>query len=147
VNSLAEQHSRHQEVRSRLWGSIRPPRPVIELPPPDPVVGERMKALFAGADEEAVEKTHYAPFNFLKRPGPQAIVKLVALKHGVSSREILGHQRYLRIVAARHESMWLIHTHCPWLSIPEIGRVFGRDHTTVLHALSKYTGRRERVHA
>lgn len=144
MSILAEQHSQHQERRGRLWGRAASRAKQIVIPAPDRVVGDRIRALFAGADDEA-EVTHYAPFNFLKKPGPHAIVKLVSLKHGLTTKEVLGQDRFVRIVAARHESIWMIHTHCPWLSMPEIGRIFGRDHTTILYTIQKFTGKRERA--
>ena len=40
---------------------------------------------------------------------------------------------------ARQVSMYIIRQ-LTKLSLPEIGRVFGRDHTTVIHSLEKVEG-------
>lgn len=65
------------------------------------------------------------------------IIRIVAAKHGVSVTDIKSQTRTLHIVEARHEAMALVYQLRPDLSLPAIGRVFGRDHTTVLHAARK----------
>jgi hypothetical protein len=74
--------------------------------------------------------------NMLAPPSWRFILSLVALKHGVMQRDILGPSRDAKLVAARHEAMALIyqHTHA---SKPGVGRYFDRDRTTVRHALVK----------
>lgn len=81
-----------------------------------------------------------APFNFLKQPGWRAIVKLVGLKHQVTTDAILGSSRSHSIVVARQEAMHLVFRHCEF-SLPEIGKRFNKDHTTVLHAIRVIEGR------
>ncbi|WP_084587536.1 helix-turn-helix domain-containing protein [Devosia riboflavina] len=70
-------------------------------------------------------------------PSWRSILALVAMKHGVMQRDILGSCRFRHIVAARHEAVLLIFRHTK-LSRAAIGRRFGRDHTTVLHVLRKF---------
>jgi hypothetical protein len=137
MSALMEQHERHQIARERLWGGRASRRPTT-------IPAEAARAAIATFDA-GTPASEYAPFNFYKPPNARAIVKLVSLKHGLHITEILGASRLPRIVAARHESMWLVHSHCPWLSIPEVGRIFDRDHTTVLYAIAKITGKRERT--
>ncbi len=128
MSALALQVDRYHGARERLWGSPGLPRslpaPRVQIPPPPHAI---------------------APFNFLARPAPKAIIKLVSLKHGVSVDEIMGPSRSVHLVAARHLAIWLVHTHCRWLSTPEVGRIFGRDHTTVLNALRKFAPRPTKV--
>lgn len=76
----------------------------------------------------------YAPFNFMARPGWKCIIRLVSLRQGVAVDDILGPLRITNVVRARMLSMELIHRHCGF-SMPQIGRCFHRDHTTVLHAI------------
>jgi chromosomal replication initiation ATPase DnaA len=54
----------------------------------------------------------------------------------VTRAEVCGCRRTKAIVAARHEVWWRLRHH-PELSFSyeEIGRLFGRDHTTVLAAV------------
>lgn len=92
----------------------------------------------AGARYLPVE--HFLPTkqaaNMLAQPSWKFIVALVALKHGLLQRELLGPSREHRLVGPRYEAMHLIyrHTHA---SMPMIGRWFGRHHTTVLFGLSR----------
>jgi chromosomal replication initiation ATPase DnaA len=59
--------------------------------------------------------------------------------HGCSVVEVNSRSRRPRIVAARHEAMWCARQ--MGLSYPEIGDVFGCDHTTVISAVRQF-GRR-----
>jgi chromosomal replication initiation ATPase DnaA len=65
------------------------------------------------------------------------IIRLVATRHGVSVADIKAATHVLHIVAARHEAMAMVYTLRPDLSLPAIGRIFARDHTTVLSAVRK----------
>jgi hypothetical protein len=115
---LRGQHANWARAHARLW--TRPVRAMAPIPPapqPEPEAGS-------------------APFNFLKLPGWQGIVKLVSLKHGVSVSDILGPGRRVPVAAARQEAVYLVFTHCA-KSFPETGRLFNRDHTTALHSVRK----------
>jgi chromosomal replication initiation ATPase DnaA len=73
---------------------------------------------------------------------PQKIAKLVAEQYGLTLSQIRGVSRSKGVVVARHHAMWLVRQHCPHMSLPMIGRMFGkRDHTTVLHALRAHPKR------
>lgn len=65
------------------------------------------------------------------------LIRSVAQKHGVSVAAIKGRAREQSIVAIRHEAIGLTYKLRPDLSLPQIGRVFNRDHTTVLFAVRK----------
>jgi chromosomal replication initiator protein len=69
-------------------------------------------------------------------PDATAIVKRVALAFGVTEKELLGPSRLRSVMVPRQVAMVLVRELCG-LSLPRIGAVFGRDHTTVLHALRK----------
>lgn len=140
MSALAEQHYRYQCAKARLWGD----KPRRTFPVPAEAVAPSRRRLFTRAIEEVFEPT---PFNFLKTPGPRALVKLAALKHSISVADVVGIARSVPIVAARQEAMWLIRTHCPHLSLPEIGLIFGRDHSTVYHSVNKVSAKRGRLDA
>ena len=142
MSALAEQHDRHQVVRNRLWGTPTKRRPIVV--PPEQTFAPKEPIPFAGS-EDVPPDADWVPFNFCKPSSPRAIIKLVSLKHGVGVRDIISNDRFPRVVAARHHAIWLVHTHCPWLSIPDVGRIFDRDHTTILYVISKVTGKRERA--
>lgn len=60
-------------------------------------------------------------------------IGLIALKHGLTRHDILNHhgKRCERVAAARCDvAMHFRAKHYSW---PKIGRIVGRDHSTVLH--------------
>jgi chromosomal replication initiator protein len=64
---------------------------------------------------------------------PTLIADIVAKQCGVTRGQLLGRRRLPRFVLARHLAMLL----CIEMlqgSLPQVGRWFGRDHATVLHA-------------
>ena len=65
----------------------------------------------------------------------RAIIREVAEAHGVTLAEILSDYRDHRIVAARRAAILAVIRMKPHLSLPDVGRVFGRDHTTIMHHL------------
>ncbi len=67
-------------------------------------------------------------------PDPMDIVRLVAARSGRTAKQILGAQRHPSYAGPRMLSMYLVRT-LLGLSLPEIGRVFHRHHTTVHHAI------------
>lgn len=74
--------------------------------------------------------------NMVGPPSWKFLLGLVALKHGVLMRDILGRGRTREIVAARHELMDMIYRHTN-ASTPQVGRYLGMDHTSVLYAIRK----------
>ncbi|WEK05747.1 MAG: helix-turn-helix domain-containing protein [Candidatus Devosia phytovorans] len=79
---------------------------------------------------------HHKAVNMLAQPSWRFLLSLVALKHGVMQRDILGHCRSRHLIAARHEAMALTFEHTQANKM-NIGLHFTRDHTTVIHALRK----------
>ena len=59
------------------------------------------------------------------------IIEAVAAVYGVSHADIVGRARTKSIAEARM-AVCLVAKRCTRLSYPEIGRVLGRDHTTVM---------------
>lgn len=60
-------------------------------------------------------------------------VKAVVKEHHVLLDEVLGRARTAQVAAARREC-W-IHMKELGFSYPEIGRIWNRDHSTVMHAI------------
>lgn len=75
---------------------------------------------------------------------PKAVVERikrdVARKHGVSVADIDGPRRSAKIVRARHESMCLAYRETR-LTLTPLGRLFNRDHTSVLWAIRQHEAR------
>jgi chromosomal replication initiator protein len=65
-----------------------------------------------------------------------SIIERAAAKHGVETEFLRQDRRDAATVAARHDAMQRIRRELGW-SYPRIGRLFNRDHTTVMHACGK----------
>lgn len=139
MSALAEQHERWVGARERLYLGQPVSAPKVERPRPvSPFVVDviaRRKAA-KEAREKAIEWLRQHP------PHWSAIVKQVAKKHGVTSKDILGSSRSTPIVLARHEAIYRMRTEITVngkpLSFPQIGKRFGRDHSSALHGFYKH---------
>jgi len=71
------------------------------------------------------------------------IIELVARLHGCTYAEVIAKTRKRRVVWARVAAIGAIRNVRPSMSLPALGRLFGkRDHTTILWALTKWEGRK-----
>ena len=66
----------------------------------------------------------------------EKILKQVSKKHGVSVEDIKSKKKTDSIATARHISVYIIRKLTD-LSLKEIGKVFGRDHSTIISSLNK----------
>jgi len=70
---------------------------------------------------------------------PRDAIRLIiaeeAARAGIAVEDLLGPLRRRKIVDARYAAMRRIHRAYPHKSYPEIGRLFGRHHATVMYAL------------
>lgn len=64
------------------------------------------------------------------------LVRLAAVRHGLSTSEVMRRCRQRHIIAARTEAIELVYRHTQY-SMPGIGRLFELDHTSILNALVK----------
>jgi chromosomal replication initiator protein len=68
---------------------------------------------------------------------PDGILKLVALHFNVRTTDLKSDKRVRKLSFPRQICMYLLRKHL-LMSFPEIGRFMGgKDHTTVLHAVTK----------
>lgn len=63
-------------------------------------------------------------------------IKFICGSEKVPRNDLLGPWRHKHIVSARQKAMWLARKHSG-KSFPSIGRHFGRDWTTVIHAVRR----------
>jgi chromosomal replication initiation ATPase DnaA len=63
------------------------------------------------------------------------IVEQVAFWHDVTVADIMGRGRWQGIVIARRDAIVAIVKLYPQRSYPEVGRLFGLDHTSIIHAV------------
>jgi chromosomal replication initiation ATPase DnaA len=68
------------------------------------------------------------------------VVARVARAHGVTVEDILGRATEIKVVHARHEAFYAVKV-ASGVSWARIGRIFGRDHSTVLHGVKAYKAR------
>jgi len=71
----------------------------------------------------------------------QAVIAVIAERHGITVKEMMARSRAGRLVKARHEAIVTVATTCTVggerMSLAQIGRIFQRDHTSILHVLQK----------
>lgn len=107
----------YRDVRERVWPT--PLRTKKEQPVPAPLT---------------IVEAVGVPLNLLLMPNWRSLVKLVSLREAVSVADIMGNARFPHIVAARHQAIHLVFTHCN-LSMMQIGRCFNRDHSSIAAAV------------
>ena len=79
----------------------------------------------------------------MSRPASvDAIIAKVALEHGVSAAELLSDTRWQKVAHARQHAFAAVRGMPRKPSYPQIGRWFGRDHSTVVHGVRAHEARR-----
>lgn len=68
----------------------------------------------------------------------QEIIAAVARAHGVTVGDMKGPRRWITFVNARHHAVALIVRMRPDLSLPLIGKILNRDHTTIINARRRW---------
>ncbi|WP_434286286.1 helix-turn-helix domain-containing protein [Celeribacter sp. SCSIO 80788] len=63
------------------------------------------------------------------------IISTFADERGVKVTDLVGPSKKQTLARHRQDCMATIRREKPSMSLPDIGRAFNRDHTTVLHAL------------
>lgn len=73
----------------------------------------------------------------LRGLGALSVARAICDARGIRDVELLfGRDRHKSVSGARHELMAWLRARVPELSYPDIGRLFDRDHTTVIHAVN-----------
>lgn len=67
---------------------------------------------------------------------PDEIIRIVSIETGIPVGSITGTSRLERIVEARHLAMFFVKDKTT-LKLAATSRIFNRDHTTLLNAISK----------
>ena len=68
---------------------------------------------------------------------PYDIIERVLSKHSVDMVEVMGRSRERIVADARHE-IWYFMKKLGGLSYPQIGKMFNRDHTTIMNGVNKH---------
>jgi Bacterial dnaA protein helix-turn-helix len=69
------------------------------------------------------------------------VVQAVTIESGLSVGDLMNPSRKKRLAWPRHVAMWAVDRYCPEYSLPEIGYMFRRDHTSVVHAIAVINNR------
>ena len=81
----------------------------------------------------------------VRKPAAQ-IMREVAEAYRVTVADMKGPSRNRWLVKARCEAMRKVAAEWQWLSYPILGRLFGRDYTTVMYHVVKDGDRNKRKH-
>ena len=65
------------------------------------------------------------------------LAREVAKQHHAHLHEIAGRSRERHIARARFDLWWRVYSH-HGLSTPTLGRIFGRDHTTIIDGIAAH---------
>jgi chromosomal replication initiation ATPase DnaA len=72
---------------------------------------------------------------------PQKLAQSVAACYGMKLSDLRRQSRNRTAVIARHHAVWLVGETFKYLSLTMLGRIFRRDHTTILYARRKHPTR------
>ena len=110
------------------------------------VVSEAQEPQLAGNDN--APSTERFERRGTVRAEVHAIIREISAATGsdVTVADVMGRSRFQYIVDVRHLAMVEVSKRFPWMSYPQMGRLFGgRDHSTVMHALRKFGALKERI--
>ncbi len=71
----------------------------------------------------------------------KAIIANVARQRGISPSDIISQSRKVELVDARGLAVWICAQETP-LSLPQIGAIFNRDHTSIMNLIRRENARR-----
>jgi hypothetical protein len=102
--------------------------------PPPPVIPE-----LTAVDEhvEPQKVPHVLERLIEYRPPWRIIAQEVSAKHKIPLKELQGNRRFKKYSKARREIFWRLRTELN-MSLLDIARKMGKDHTTILHGLRVY---------
>lgn len=135
LSTQAAQAQHYAPIRSRLWGEPAPVKRIAIPAPPPAVVFTKAASQPAKVDRYA-EHPDFGPSAL----GWRQIIKAVCIKHDISVAVVMGDSRRIDVSPIRHECFYRVHTETT-MSKNQIGVVFGRDHTTVMHGISQHIKR------
>lgn len=73
----------------------------------------------------------------VRRPVRDIVQEVLVFYPGVTWEDITSVRREKRLIEPRHRCMAAVYEERKDLSLPMLGRMFRRDHTTILHAVHK----------
>ena len=110
-------------------------RDIVQLRAEKKREAERQRKAAQAAMDDIIGK--YRTREWLGRVTPRRVIENIAKEHGVSLGLIIGQRRAKEIVAIRDKAVRAVAEQFPEMSLPDIGKAFKRDHTTIIHSLRK----------
>lgn len=110
-------------------------RDIVQLRAEKKREAERQRQAAKDAMDDIIGK--YRTREWLGRVTPRRVIEKIAKEHGVSLGLIIGQRRAKEIVAIRDKAVRAVAEQFPEMSLPDIGKAFKRDHTTIIHSLRK----------
>ena len=143
MSSAARQQSAYLERRRRL--GMLAPVPALPNPAPSPRQAQIIDALQQQVAElsaklQAIAREDQSPVAAPTRIKP--LISTVARYYGVPVRDLVSFRRARALIRPRQVAMYLARTLTKH-SLPAIGRVFERDHTTILHGCRQIEKQRQ----
>ena len=153
-NYEKELSTHYAQVRKRLRGEA--PKPIMAIPPrpapePEPEVltdeapiipvSPMVRTLIFSKGGFVIAEGATHPIEALPQPPRRSfndVLKDVSRETATPTRTILGKRKHQWVVEIRRMFFWRVAQECPHLSIADIARRSGVDHTTVLHALKRH---------
>lgn len=126
-----------EEMMAAYRARLRPKQPVVAVAlvsPPEPAPEpEPEPPVEASVLDQAISRYRLAYDSGLVTNSKRIILE-VAQESGLTVNDLKSAARQRPLARARQRAMWLIAKQTE-LSLPQIGKIFNRDHTTVLHAI------------
>ncbi|ALN73546.1 helix-turn-helix domain-containing protein [Aureimonas sp. AU20] len=99
------------------------------------IVAQLRKQLAAKDEKIAELKETLKDMETGARVSARGTMAEVSKRRDMPMQALLGPSRAQSVVIARYEAIYEVARRCSWMSLSEIGRLFDRDHTTIIHAL------------
>lgn len=122
------------------------PRPVAKKLPvargsDESTIRRRSGRRLADAAARA-KRDHLADYRSIVRgmgdmPPVKAVIEAVCASHGLAVEDVVGRRKFKILADARIDAIRMVAEVRPDLSSSQIGRFFGRDHTTILYVLGR----------
>ena len=130
-----QQHASGLDARAHSEAARARLRNLVAPAAVEAINAVRTVRLVAAEPEQVAPDT--VPLNMLTTCSWRFLVDLAAVRHQQSAKDILGPSRVRPLCAARNEAVYLVVLHTVF-SIARIGRMFGKDHTSILAILQKF---------
>jgi len=127
----------YAQIKSKFRGPMTTNKVYVEAE--QPVSEPPPKKVLSDIPQHLLDQYHQ-PFVNSSKAKIAAVIRDTAEKYGITEKELLSTSRKKKFVSPRQEAIYRIRNEVQ-KSMPEIGRIFDRDHTTILHALEKHAER------